>query len=111
MADNNKSPHILNTSANLLGFCLLVLTSIKISRFNTSTIIDEVTGVASMLFMTSCILSFLSMKNSRERISYRLEHVADLAFLGALMLLFITIALVSFNLFGVNNLHQATAAH
>ena len=26
----NKSEHILNTSSNLLGFCLIVLTSLKI---------------------------------------------------------------------------------
>jgi len=39
-----KSPHILSTSSNLLGFCLVVLTSIKISKFAQATTIDEITG-------------------------------------------------------------------
>jgi hypothetical protein len=27
---NNKSPHILNASSNLLGICFVVLTSLKV---------------------------------------------------------------------------------
>ena len=40
---NNKSEHILNTSSNLLGFCLVVLTSPKISKYSATSIIDELT--------------------------------------------------------------------
>lgn len=99
MPAENKSPHILNTSANLLGFCLVVLTSIRISKFSTSTSIDEATGIASVLLMASCILSFLSMKNQDEKKSARLEYIADIVFLLALLFLTVTIALVSFNVF------------
>lgn len=95
-----KSPHILNTSSNLLGFCLIVLTSIRISKFGEATVIDETTGVASVLLMTSCILSFLAMKTSNEGAANKLEGVADVVFLVALCCITITIALVSFNLFG-----------
>lgn len=28
---NNNSQHILNTSSNLLGFCFIVLTSLKVT--------------------------------------------------------------------------------
>ncbi len=92
-----KSPHILNTSANLLGFCLVVLTSIRISRFNASTMIDEVTGIAAILLMASCLLSFLSLRTNRLKASEKLEQFASLVFLLALFCLSGTILLVSFN--------------
>jgi cytochrome bd-type quinol oxidase subunit 2 len=94
-----KSPHILNTSSNLLGFCLIVLTSIKISKLGEATIIDETTGIAAVMLMISCILSFLAMKTNNEISANKLESVADIVFLTALICITITIALVSFNLF------------
>ncbi|PSL25861.1 hypothetical protein [Chitinophaga ginsengisoli] len=98
MANGSKSPHILNTSTNLLGFCLIVLTSIKVMHFNNSTLIDDSTGIASLLLMASCFLSFLSMRAEDERRSERLEKVADYVFLVALICVSVTIVLVSFNL-------------
>lgn len=92
----------MSTSANLLGFCFVVLTSIRISNFSTSTSIDEVTGVACVFLMASCLLSFLAMRNKNEKMSDRLEYIADIVFLAALSFLTITIILVAFNLFDVN---------
>jgi hypothetical protein len=62
---NEKSPHILNASSNLLGICFIVLTSLKLLDKSETTIIDEVTIVAIIFFMASCVLSFLSMRNGR----------------------------------------------
>ncbi|MEZ2442957.1 cytochrome bd-type quinol oxidase subunit 2 [Chitinophaga sp. W3I9] len=98
MANQSKSPHILNTSTNLLGFCLIVLTSIKVAHFNHATIIDDCTGIAAILLMASCLLSFLSLKSNEGRTSERLEQVADYTFLVALICISITIVFVSFNL-------------
>ncbi|MGO4293606.1 hypothetical protein [Chitinophaga sp. RAB17] len=98
MANHSKSPHILNTSTNLLGFCLIVLTSIKVARFNNATIIDDFTGIAALLLMASCLLSFLSLKSKNDNRSERLEQVADYTFLVALICVSITIVFVSFNL-------------
>ena len=94
-----KSPHILNSSSNLLGFCLVVLTSIKISKFAAATIIDEITGLSAMMLMISCIISFLSIRTKNETHSEKLENVAGIFFLIGLISLAITILLVSFNLF------------
>ena len=43
---NDKSPHILNASSNLLGICFIVLTSLKLMDKSEKTVIDEVTIVA-----------------------------------------------------------------
>ena len=93
-----KSPHILNTSSNLLGFCLIVLTSIKVSRSGSATIIDDITGIAAILLVISCLLSFLSMRTKNEIRSEKLESAADIVFLIALICIALTIVLVSFNL-------------
>ena len=98
MSKDRKSPHILNTSTNLLGFCLIVLTSIKVAKFNNITIIDDCTGVAAILLMASCLLSFLSLRSSNYIFSEKLEAFADYIFLAALVCISITIIFVSFNL-------------
>ncbi|RZM17866.1 MAG: hypothetical protein EOO88_42215, partial [Pedobacter sp.] len=94
----NKAPHIMGTSANLLGFSLVVLTSIRIAKFSQASLIDESAAVACILLMGSCVLSFLSMRSTDTARAVRLENWADMVFLLALTCLTITIVLVSFNL-------------
>ncbi|MFT3822617.1 MAG: hypothetical protein QM731_01810 [Chitinophagaceae bacterium] len=98
MSSDNKSPHILNTSANLLGFCLIIITSIKISKFGSATLIDDLTAVASVLLMASCMLSFLSMRYKNAKKADKYEYIADIVFMAALAFLTIIILMVSFNL-------------
>ncbi len=62
----NKSEHILNTSSNLLGFCLVVLTSLKISKYSAESVIDELTGVGTIFLIVSSIFSFLSIRSDKE---------------------------------------------
>ena len=94
---NDRTPHILNTSSNLLGICFLILTSLRILKESDKTIIDETTIVASILFMASCILSFLSMRSVDGK-SLKWERMADWAFLGGLSLLFLTVIMFSLNI-------------
>lgn len=90
-----KSPHILNASSNLLGICFIVLTSLKLLKKGADTIVDEITLGALILFMASCLLSFLSIR-SRKRSEF-LERIADILFMIGLLLLFATTILFSFN--------------
>lgn len=92
----NRSPHILSTSANLLGLCFIVLTSIKVSRMQDVTLIDETTALAIILFMTSCILSFLAMRR-KQKGNDQLEKIADIIFLSGLIVLFLTTMMITFN--------------
>jgi len=94
--NDNKSPHILNASSNLLGLCFVVLTSLKLLNISQKTVIDELTTIATILFMASCILSFLGLRNNKK--SVHLEKVADIFFLCGLSLLFVTTILFSFNI-------------
>lgn len=93
---SNKSTHILSAAANLLGFCLLVLTSVTIAKFNQATVIDEFTGIASLFFIIAAIFSFLSIRSSNSKQSQYFEQIADIIFLIALIIIFAVIFLVSF---------------
>jgi hypothetical protein len=72
----------------------VVLTSLKVLNFSHTTLIDELTIVATILFMISCILSFLAIKGNIRRY----ENIADFAFLLGLLILFVTTILFSFNI-------------
>ncbi|SEF49519.1 hypothetical protein SAMN05421847_0134 [Halpernia humi] len=94
-----KSPHILNASSNLLGFCLLIITSLKITKTDNTTYLDEFAGVAALCFTLSCIFSFMSIrtKNSRFKIIY--ETIADFLFFGALICIFLAVSMLFLKLF------------
>ena len=93
---NNKSSHILNTSSTLFGLCYVVFTSLKALKLDANTLIDEFTAVSMVLFMTSCIFSFLAIR--RPRRSALLENIADYVFLAGLFTLFVITISIIFNL-------------
>lgn len=95
-SNQERSPHILNASSNLLGICFIVLTSLKFLDKSSKTVIDEVTIVAIVFFMTSCIFSFLSLRGNKRSMVF--ERIADIVFLCGLLMLFVTTILFSLNL-------------
>ena len=94
--ERNKSSHILNASSNLLGICFILITSFKVLHLSDKTFFDELAVFALIMFMASCILSFLSIR-SFGRKSLLFENLADIFFLTGLVVLFITTLLYSFN--------------
>lgn len=94
---NSNSHHILNTSANLLGLCFIVLTSRNILQMKAASLIDEFTAFAIFSFMFSCILSFMSMRSKTE-LGLKYEKFADILFFIGLFSLFMTAALITFNI-------------
>ena len=93
--DSNNSPHILNTSANLLGLCFVVLTSLKLLNLEKQSLMDEFTTAAFLLFMGSCLLSFLSIRKLTKRADFY-EIVAEYIFLGVLIVLFMATLMILF---------------
>lgn len=81
---NKTSQHILNSAANLLGFCLFVIASFHVSNTAEKSIIDEFTSFIGLLLASSCILSFLSIRSTVPARERRLETVADYLFFTSL---------------------------
>jgi hypothetical protein len=93
---NEKSSHILNISATLFGLCYVVFTSLKSLRLDANTLIDEFTAVSMVLFMISCIFSFLAIRRATK--STLFENIADYVFLAGLFTLFIITLAIIFKL-------------
>ncbi len=95
---NNTSQHILNTAANLLGFCLFVITSLHIANQIETHIIDELTSVVALLLTFSCVFSFISIRTNNKMREQKLETIADYFFMVSLIGILIIIGLITFNL-------------
>lgn len=95
---NNTSQHILNTSANLLGFCLFVITSFHITNKAESSIIDELTSLVAFLLTISSFLSFISIRTLDPKKEQRLETIADYIFIASLTGILFIVLLITFNL-------------
>ncbi|TDD97945.1 hypothetical protein [Flavobacterium cellulosilyticum] len=94
---NNTSPHILTTSANLLGFCLFVITSLHISNKIESHVIDGFTSVIAVLLTCSCIFSFISIRTKSVEREYKFETIADYFFVTGLVGILVVILLITMN--------------
>ncbi|MXS71675.1 hypothetical protein GSF70_10640 [Flavobacteriaceae bacterium W22] len=90
-----KSGHILNASSNLLGFSLVIITSLKISKVSYSTHLDEFAGIACLLFAFSCFFSFLSIRAAKDKLRNRFETIADYLFLTALFCIVLAVIIVT----------------
>ncbi|MDQ2862087.1 MAG: hypothetical protein M3R50_00300 [Bacteroidota bacterium] len=95
---DNKSVHILNTSSNLMGFCLVVLTSLKISNYSAISMIDEFTGAATILLIASSIFSFLSIRSKNEKYAAKYENIAENIFIISLISVFAITFMIAFSI-------------
>lgn len=94
---SEKSSHILSVSANLLGLCIIVLTSIKAMNIGAKTYLDELTAISVAMFMSSCVFSFMSIWRYSKG-SERYEKIAEIIFMLGLFSLFATTMLLTFNI-------------
>jgi uncharacterized membrane protein SirB2 len=80
-----RSTHyILDTAATLLGVALIIVTAVHITGKAATTIADELSFAAALLFLGSCATSHMSIVRSEDR----LERIAERIFgLGLLVLL------------------------
>ena len=90
---NNMSNHILPTSSNLLGLCFVILNFIKLSKISDETILDEISAAAIVFFFTASLLSYISIRSERANNSY--EKIAEIIFLGGLLMLAIVSVVVA----------------
>ena len=93
----STSQHILGTAANLLGFCLFVITSLHVSNASVSTILDEFTSVIALLLTVSTLFSYASIRTVHPEREMRMEKVADYFFIASLLGIAVIILLLVFH--------------
>lgn len=94
---NNTSQHILTTSANLLGFCLFVITSLKLGNKSEGLMMDGFTSIVALLLTFSCFFSFFSIRTKDQVKEQRYESIANYFFVISLTGILAIILLVTFN--------------
>lgn len=94
---NRTSQHILGAAANLLGFCLFVITALHFTDRVENNLVDEFTSLVALLLTLSSVLSFMSIRSSDDAWANRLEKAADYIFLVALLGIFAIITFMTIN--------------
>jgi hypothetical protein len=91
---NITSQHILSTSVNLLGFCLIVITSLHITNYSETSKVDEFTSVIALLLTFSCFCSFFAIRTKNLVLERRFETAADYLFIISLLGILVVILLL-----------------
>ena len=77
-------PHyIIDSSAYLLGVSLLIVTAVHITGKAATSIADELSFVAALLFLAACGVSHSAIRKSDDRY----EQIADYIFMAGLAFL------------------------
>ncbi len=92
---DNKSSHILNASSNLLGFCLIIITSLRITKTSHGTYIDESAGIASICLAASCFFFVSIVKIRQYKSQKKSEKIAEYLFITALVMITVAVILLS----------------
>lgn len=96
--NDTKLPHILTTSANLLGICFFIITGIHITNNQENLEVMRSVAVVSLLLLLSIFLSYLSMRAHATKRAAEFERAADYLFLASIVLLFVTISMLAFGI-------------
>lgn len=94
---NDLSHHILPNSATMVGACITVISIVKSLHPNLANyVIDKALAIDSVLFMSSALLSFSSIRSARYSAS--LERWAEIVFLLGLGSMTLITVLFSFEI-------------
>jgi hypothetical protein len=94
----SSSQHVLSTSASLLGFCLVVITSLHIANRIEKHMLDEFTSVMSAVFAVSCLFSFISIRAKTLEREIIFEKIAFYFFVVGLVGILFIIFMISLQL-------------
>ena len=81
--------HIFTVSAAMVGVCLTVIGIIRvvITLQRVDTLIDDLLGCDALLFLAACLLSYWALRTRSKRRMHRVEQIADVVFLSALIIM------------------------
>jgi cellobiose-specific phosphotransferase system component IIC len=92
----HRSPYILSASANLLGICFIILTGLKLANAYARSYADEVAWLAALFLFIALLHAYLAIRNQGARRWQ--EEVADIAFLGGVTALAVSVIIAAVSL-------------
>lgn len=78
--------HIFNGSTTMAGVCVTVIALFHAMKAGLSTYADEILAANTCIFITSCILSYASLRKEKNN---RIEKFADILFFTGLLIMMI----------------------
>ena len=78
-SSNNKemANHIFSGSTTMIGVCITVISLFRIMKIGKETLVDELLGVDTLIFIFSCFLSYVCLRNAALK---NVEKIADILF-------------------------------
>jgi threonine/homoserine/homoserine lactone efflux protein len=91
---------VFSTSAQLVGVCMTVIGLFRVvfELKNINSIADNLMAIDALVFLGSCLLSYLALRSIRAERSLALEQAADVVFLAGLGMMVVVCALVAYEL-------------
>lgn len=93
---NDRSQHVLNAASNLLGVCFVLITGLRLTNNNDTTIGDECTWLAAIILLASLLLAYLSLRELETAGLF--AKWADRGFIIGTFVLFVAVAIIGFAL-------------
>jgi uncharacterized membrane protein YqjE len=96
--EQDISIHIFTVSSAMVGVCLTVIGLIRvvITLGKADTLADDFLAGDALLFLVSCLLSYWALRSRTLRRMHRLEKIADLIFITAMIGMVIICALITY---------------
>ena len=98
--DENIAIHIFTVSAGMVGVCLTVigLVQIIIHSRKENTFADDLLVIDAILFLLSCLLSYWTLRKRNIKRLHKIEKVADVIFILALILMVVICGFIVYTL-------------
>ena len=86
--------YVFSGSTTMIGVCITVISLFRIMKLGKETYADEILGIDTFLFILSCFLSYLTLRNEKNK---RLERIADFLFFAGLSILLLVGLMIVFS--------------
>ena len=99
--ETGVSVHVFTVSAAMVGVCLTVIGIVRISmnmRSGYETVADEILAADSAAFTAACLLAYASLRSVDRARAKWFERIADRLFLGGMVAMCGTCALIAASL-------------
>ena len=92
--------HIFTVSSAMVGVCLTVIGLIRvvITLGRADTLADDLLAGDALLFLISCLLSYWALRSRGLQRMHRLEKIADVIFIVAMIGMVIICAVITYTI-------------
>lgn len=80
----------------MVGACLTVIGILNFIS-NKKTIVDEITALDALIFLISCVFSYLAIRTKDNKRRFLLEKRVDVIFLFGILLMVLICILIAFD--------------